>query len=431
MTLAKPIRLGLLGADDSLALIQQVAEEFGDVSIIPVVYWEEDEIAGLVRPLLSQADMWLCSGQVPHAILTEQLGYRRPVFYTRHSGEGLYKEQLYWVHERGFKISDISLDTLRPETVQRFLADIGIKSDFHLKYYTGPIHSTYLAEYHRELWEQGKTKVALTCLRSAHLRLEQMGVPARHITPTASEIRQVLDTIVRTHELLLSRDAQVVVQLLQRSPDESSVSDAELEAAMKRYAHYLNGTVQQTNPLVWTVYATRGAIEEITDSFNTQPPFEAIAKVPGTCAVGGIGSGETVQEATDRARLALKEAQMCGPGNWGYALEDNTVVAPMGGTSGDAQGVHRLVFSYGREDLQKLSGEVSLSALTLTKIAGVLEKKQSDRLTVRELSQYLHILPRSARRILLKLEEHGLATVIGEESAYQRGRPRKIYRVQF
>ena len=37
------IRLGVLGADDSLSVIQNVAKEFGELELIPVVYWEEDE----------------------------------------------------------------------------------------------------------------------------------------------------------------------------------------------------------------------------------------------------------------------------------------------------------------------------------------------------------------------------------------------------
>lgn len=438
--LAKFIRLGLLGANDSLSLIQRVALEFEEFSLLPVVYWEEDEILDLVRPLLSEADMWLCSGQVPHAILTEQLGGSKPVFYTRHSGEGLYKELLYWVHEKDLKISDISFDTLSPETIQRLLQELGIESNFHLKYYVGPIHSQELAEYHRNLWQHGQTKVALTCLQSAHLRLAHMGIPSRHITPTENEVRQVLETISQTHQLLVTRHAQVVVQFVQRSLASApltathatvqGLSDTDFDLAMKRYARHLKGTVQQTNPVTWTVYTTRGAMEELTDSFSHKPPFEGIAKLSDSAVMGGIGSGNTVQEATDRAKLALQEAVMCGPGNWACALEDNTLVAPMLAVSGQTNPIHSLVYTYRREDLQHISNEIALSPLTLTKIAGVLEQRQSNHITVRELSEYLHILPRSARRILLKLEEYGLATVIGEEGAYQRGRPSKIYNIQ-
>jgi predicted ArsR family transcriptional regulator len=64
------------------------------------------------------------------------------------------------------------------------------------------------------------------------------------------------------------------------------------------------------------------------------------------------------------------------------------------------------------------------------KIAGVLAKRGSTRITAHELAQYLHILLRSARRILSTLEAHGMATIVGEVTSYQRGRPRKIYDVQ-
>ncbi|WAH43948.1 ArsR family transcriptional regulator [Alicyclobacillus fastidiosus] len=417
------IRLGVLGADDSLDVIEEVAKEFGEICITPVVYWEEGEIEERMRPLASEVDMWLCSGQVPYSIAKE-LYPDCPVFYTRHSGEGLYKVLLHLAHEHGLRISDLSFDTLSPDSMRRVLDDIGIQCEFYLKHYTGVIHSDELVQYHQSLWEQGRTKTAITCLRSAQLKLEQLGIPAKHITPTSSEVRQVLEAIVKTHDLMVSRNAQVVVQLVQRTPFATFMTEKDLDAAMSRYARFLHGTKQQVATDQWAVYATRGATEEITNHFRSRPRFELIANVATEAIYGGIGIGSTVSEAINRARLALSQAQVYGHGSWACALETNTLIAPL------EEGGRSLALEYAREDLQKLSGAVPLSALTLSKIAGIVTKRKSTRITVNELAEYLNILPRSARRILLQLEDNGLATVVGEETAYQRGRPRKIYDIQ-
>ena len=414
------IRLGLLGADDSLSVIEQVAREFGEFTVIPVVYWEESEIADRIKPYLSEVDAWLCSGQVPFSI-SKELQVDRPIFYTRHSSEGLYKVLLYLSHEQGLHISDLSFDTLSPDTMNGLLSEIGVDAKLHLKHYTGVIHSEELVRFHQALWEQGQTKAVVTCLRSAQLKLQQLGIPAMHITPTRSEVRQVLETMAKTLNLLASRDAQVAVQLIHRSQTGSDVTEHVLDAAIHRYARHLHGTTQQVHTNRWAVYTTRGVIDEITSRFTQRPPFAKVTALADDAVCGGMGVGATVREALDRARLALEQAQIYGPGNWASALETNTILAPLGEQN------DLLPLDYGREDLQQLSGEVPLSALTLSKIASVLTKRKSTRITVNELAEYFNILPRSARRILLRLEEHGLATIVGEETAYQRGRPRKIY----
>ncbi|MDQ0191605.1 ArsR family transcriptional regulator [Alicyclobacillus cycloheptanicus] len=417
------IRLGVLGADDSLAVIEEVAREFGEINMRPVVYWEEVEIKERMHPLENEVDMWLCSGQVPYSVAKE-LYPDRPVFYTRHSGEGLYKVLLFLSHEQGLRVSDLSFDTLSPDSVNQFLASVGIACQVHLKHYTGAIHSDELVNFHRSLWEQGLTKAAVTCLRSAQLKLKKLGIPATHITPTASEVRQVLDAIVKTHDLLVSRNAQVVVQFVQRCSENAIVTEPDFDAAIHRYARCLHGTKQQVNASSWMVYTTRGAMEEITDNFRTRPRFRQLTGLPDEAACGGIGVGSTVSEALGRARLALSQAQWHGPGSWGCTLETNTLIAPL------EEGHKTLALEYAREDFQHLSGEIALSSLTLSKIAGIIAKRKSSRITVNELAEYFNILPRSARRILLRLEENGLATVVGEETAYQRGRPRKIYDIQ-
>ena len=51
--------------------------------------------------------------------------------------------------------------------------------------------------------------------------------------------------------------------------------------------------------------------------------------------------------------------------------------------------------------------------------------------TAEELAQTLNITLRSANRILLKWLDAGLVDIIGEEKVAHRGRPKRIYYIQF
>ncbi|OQP18210.1 transcriptional regulator, partial [Geobacillus zalihae] len=75
------IRLGLFGADDSLSIIQAVAQEYKELVCVPVVYWDESEVIDLIRPLASEVDMWLFSGQVPYSIVKQSSEVDAPLFY--------------------------------------------------------------------------------------------------------------------------------------------------------------------------------------------------------------------------------------------------------------------------------------------------------------------------------------------------------------
>ena len=90
-------------------------------------------------PILPEAQMWLWTDSIRHPV-------HRPAFYTRHSGEGLFTALLYWGHERGVRISEMSFDTLSPDTLQQSLVDVGIESTFNVKHYTGSICSEELVQ---------------------------------------------------------------------------------------------------------------------------------------------------------------------------------------------------------------------------------------------------------------------------------------------
>ncbi|MEK4137112.1 HTH domain-containing protein [Kurthia sp. FSL E2-0154] len=66
----------------------------------------------------------------------------------------------------------------------------------------------------------------------------------------------------------------------------------------------------------------------------------------------------------------------------------------------------------------------------MQKLSSIIHKHGTEQFSANELAQYLHMTPRSARRILNELEMTGLAKVVVEECPRQTGRPRKIYQLQ-
>ncbi|WP_225995684.1 MULTISPECIES: ArsR family transcriptional regulator [Geobacillus] len=428
------IRLGLFGADDSLSMIQAVAQEYKELVCVPVVYWDESEVIDLIRPLASEVDMWLFSGQVPYSIVKQSGEVDAPLFYVPHIGASLYRTLLQAHYTAQIPVSRLSFDTYERREIERLLEEAGIEEPIpYVKHYEGGISAQELSDYHYTLWKQGKTEAAVTCLRTAHLELEKLGMPVYRVLPARSAVEAVIQTIIRTGQMLQAQDAQIAVQMIEvdamqaASPETFSTDDIyrlEMKTTEKllRYAKKVQGSLKSAGPGRYVIFTTRGALKEITEGYKTVPSAEETGLLDGEVIACGIGIGRTAYEAEIQAGKAFLHAKQSGRGAWMVVFDDGTISGPLG------KSVH-LRYSLGGGELRQLAERTGLSAATLCKLKAILQKRGTNEIEAHELASYMRIVPRSARRILNQLETVGLAEVAGETNPYPRGRPRKVYRI--
>lgn len=81
------------------------------------------------------------------------------------------------------------------------------------------------------------------------------------------------------------------------------------------------------------------------------------------------------------------------------------------------------------EELSNKLKKAGVTISTYNKMASVQKNLGKHAITAADISEWLKMTARNARRILTNLEEQGLAKIIGEEVPLTRGRPRKIYRI--
>ncbi|NGQ96189.1 ArsR family transcriptional regulator [Brevibacillus sp. SYP-B805] len=428
------VRLGVVGADDSLQMIQSVVKEFTEIACIPIVYWREEELIDLLKPHVKQADMWLFSGQVPFAMAKEWGEIEAPMAYVPHIGASLYRTLLHLSHEEGLRVDDLSFDTFHPDEFSRFLDEAGIPGrPAYLKHYEGAIHAQELADYHEQLWRAGQTKGAVTCLRTAHLELLRRGVPVYRVLPTRTGVHSIISMLLRTYEMLHFKDTQIAVQMIELdswkglpkgtfSTDEIHNLEIKTTEKLLRYAKRLQGSLKAAGPGRYVIFTTRGQLREVTQNFTSIPAFEEVEEIKSNLVTCGIGIGKTAYEAEIHAGTALLHAKAYGTGAWMAFFDDKTIAGPLGTQE-------QLTYSSVSDQLQAISRQTSLSVITLSKLASILKKLGKMEISAHELAQHMKIMPRSARRILMGLETKGVAQVIGEENPHPRGRPRKLYRI--
>lgn len=429
------LRLGILGADDSLEIIESVTREFEELECLKIVYWKEEDIFDLIEPHLREADLWLFSGKVPYTMVKEWGKVTVPMAYVPHMGASLYRTLLHLSHQCGIKVAELSFDTFSEKELNQFLEEAGIDGGYSwLLHYDGAITAGELADYHEKLWREGKTRAAVTCLRTADMELRARGVPVHRVLPTRAGVLPVIHMLLRTQEMLHFKDTQIAVQIMEIDPfrelaggtfatDEWQNAEIKTMEKLLRYAKHLQGSLKTAGPGRYAIFTTRGIMQAVTKGYTTMPDLDEAFGIFAEWVTCGIGIGKTAYEAEIHAGTALLHAKERGPGNWMVFFDDKSIAGPLGSQE-------QISYSSASTDrLQTLSQQTSLSVLTLSKLDSILKKRRSQEINAHELAQYMQILPRSARRILMELESNGLAQVVGEESPNPRGRPRKVYRI--
>ena len=171
------------------------------------------------------------------------------------------------------------------------------------------------------------------------------------------------------------------------------------------------------------IFTTRGCLEQLTNSFTSLPELPMLHDLSKSLRACGIGIGNSAREAEYNAVIALKHACADKKGSWYVVLDDKTISGPLGSAQ-------QIDFQYASAQLEEVSKKTSLSQATLSKICHALKIYGRDELNAQELATILQILPRSARRILTCLTEHGYAEDIRSEMPETKGRPRKIYKIK-
>lgn len=429
------IRLGLFGAEDSIKIMESAILPFPEFDCVSISYWRDEEIIEKLNAHREDVDMWLFSGQIPYGYAKKWFKSDQPMFYVPSTGSSLYRTLLHIACQRNIPFDRLSFDTFHPSELKQVFTESEI--DFqpkYLKHYEEEISTEEVVQYHYQLWKEGKTLAAVTCLKNAQHALMEKGVPSLRVLPAHSAIISTLALIRQTHETLHFKDSQIAVQMIEfdsfsRLTKDTFLTDdlhkieIKMTEKLLAYTKKVNGSLKSAGPGRYMIFTTRGLLKEITKDFTIIPDREILQLTGDDAVTCGIGIGQTAYEAESNAGIALLHARDYRDESWMVVFDDKTIRGPLGQPT-------QIHYGGASKQLQSISAQTSLSVATLSKLQAILRKKGEAEMSAHDLAQYMNLTPRSARRILTGLEENGLAKVVAEETLHPRGRPRRIYQIK-
>ncbi len=431
----RKIKLAVVGPSDSVALIEEVAAEYKDkIHTLSCIYNDASEVPAIIAEHDPGVDLWVFSGIVPYRYAIECQQSIKPKLYVSHTGSSIYRVFLQLFKQKT-PISSMSFDTFsRKEIVETFMdAEIPLP-EIYVKDYVGIVAADELTQFHLDLSRNGKTKVAVTCFRATYLELKRQGINAFRIWPTRSNIRSILSLAVSKADALFSKAGQIAIQHVAIDEYDEFSRDAasgyavlkvelQLQEILLHFAEQVQGSIIMHGNGRFTIYSTRGAMEDITQGFSCMSLAEEIGRRLSIGVSGGLGFGDTAYGADENAGIAMGIARRKGKNKWMVVLDNKTVIGPLNS---------ELLLSYSLRskagDIMDLAKNLNISGATLNRLLSVFNKIDGATIGAESLAQYLSMTERNARRLLGNLVSKGMAVESGEETR-GAGRPRKMYRI--
>lgn len=428
--------IGIITAKSSLPRIMEIdAQLQSRCNITYLPYSNFDHLEFIYQQNVDNFDGFLFSGEFPFRFLRERHGtipkphaffsvsngdyYRLVASIAVHHPETDFSRVLFDVGEMPPDFSNIFPDGEMP----RFDSHGALLYD---SYIAGSYQST--VERYQNWWNSGTLDLIVTRLSNITQQLTDLHIDHQLLFPSQEAMLNTFYGLLMQLDMADAQDAATCIGIVdigqqgQATAQQRQTLLDSLVQANKQYGnHFL--VYPQGNQVQLTV--SRAMFKELS-RYYTHCPFGAYLekKVEAPIYIGW-GFAQSVVTANENARRALATAKQRNQSASFLITIDNVIVGPL-------SSANRLTYSdLPSPYIERVSNQLSLSPLYIRKIQAVLKQKGDTIITASELAFFLNITTRSASRLLAKLEAGGVATVQHSRQVNMRGRPTRVYAIDF
>lgn len=420
------ISVAIVSPYRSLQFINEVIEKNDfDCSFHRYIYNELTDIDDIYRECRDKCDVIFFSGELGYHYIRHRFpDIRIPCAFTGYGTTDILAILLLFsLNHPDIPPERLYIDFLTP--YNNFMELPRHLPPEHLPYFFNEEVYDYAHITHRaqQLWESGRIDMVLTRSINNLPRFEQLGIPYQSVFASAEMIRS---SIARTLDdlRLQNLDSQEHLSVFIRLPFESSCGQNEREYRMatlhKLLVDYrlssgqdfvIRTGLNQYN-LLCTLPAGSFGLEKASNSLRF---LLDAADMPLRV---GIGLHADEDRSLYYAEQALLEAVRYGRSDGFFIGPDGLPSAPLL-SAGSARARGGKVTRFARTN--------GISEKNLLRLVDLFRAQPDTVLTAALLSQRLGVTPRSASRILLKLGDLGLVSILPDRRAGVKGRPVRCY----
>lgn len=438
------MRIGVIGPASTVGVIKRVVNKaLPNIILIErtTEFFEESDALADELQASGLVDAILFTGPLNYSYVLKRLKPIIPWGHLSHSRVSIYRAFLDASYRYHSDLKTISVDTYDLDLIQEVLTLMGIK-DFVVNKPQYSVndpnleHSFY--EFHKNCYLEHRSTICFTSVEHVDQPLTNEGIPCIRILPT-QEV--VLEQIYNLQLQLLEKGqsaketvAVIGIMYNYNYDNEKDLGIRELEKmeyrnAFKRYVYHLaqrlESAVFSDEFVHYYLVISKEKLEKLFLKGNEYANLLKFGKHESKCQTWiGIGIGQNTLEAKSRANMALNhsirdyDVKQHTPSNNAYIIENEFSRKELV-TEDSAAQQHRLAI---------LANQYGLSESTLWRMAQAVADINAPT-TAEELAQKMNITPRSVNRIIARLEDAGLVTVVGKEGV-GKGRPARLLQIR-
>lgn len=417
--------IGIVGPEDSVALALRVAAEIGLAdSVIARTYDVADRAPEMARELDPVCQVVLFTGRVPYIFTLAAGDHRAQLDCVAHSGIDLYRSLVLLLRHYMGHLPPLSIDTIEGGVVTEVWRDLSLDPPNVVLPLSSADDSTTarstdeIVAFHLEAWRSGAVEACLTCLRSVYDELIRHEVPVFRVEHTRAAIRDALNRARQTLQTAQVEAQQIALGLLELLP-QTGAEDS-FGRAREHLVDLLHGRVQQVDDRTLMLFTTWGTLQTVLNRSGS-----GAALMPDALRTGvalGFGLGATLPRAEENARRAVALSR----------VDRKTCVVFTDGTVrrfDDERPRTTLTLRHTDRRMLALARAVDMNPTSFQRLVAALQELDYQALTAQDLAGSLRVGTRSARRILLKLEQGGIVSRTGSVTGAGAGRPQTLFRV--
>ncbi|ASK62389.1 hypothetical protein CFK37_09585 [Virgibacillus phasianinus] len=426
------ITIGVIGPKESVSRILRVAKDFPAFEFKPFIYQEVSEIEEILKSNGILVDQWLFSGIMNYSLAIER-EYITPdegSYPTLH-GSSFFGILMEAQLNEGKIFRNISIDAITNEEMAKVMSFYKLDS---LTYYNEPYEGYYSLEnfpnFHKSLYQDGKTEVAITALKSTYEELKKEGIPVYRLTPSYISIKVTIQLLLERAQANRYENLQMAVVgcKVVNEINENEAYDLfkwkhhelDIKKSLMHLTEIMNGSFVDVGDGLYFIFTTKGEMDDEAEKnlFHFINEF----RLRDQLSIGVvIGYGENVSHAEQNVRYGLSSIKPDERAP--IVVIDEQQSATIKYPNNESAPVN---LKHIEQVLRDRFGE-AINIRDAVRLIIYSHKYNKQAFTSQDISRWLQSTERNGRRILTNLENANVIQKCGTSHAKQKGRPKIMY----
>lgn len=436
-------KIGFISAEQSIDKVEEIIPVLQNLCTLQIfTYKSLEEVKDIYLTHCLFLDGVIFGGRLPYHALTTQIeSLPIPTDFIDITERDLYKLLLtLQANNRNLSTRRIAIDGLLASNNYLGLKEILPPDLFPYIPENAEQHSLILSydtilDFHLTHWKQGNVDLSITRYSNIADKLTENNIRFVHLYPSHKSIIEKFDKMISDIQISQLVDNQVAIgnitiHNLNKLSDITEESDLQvmlLHKALLEFGskNHLPLMIQKRQVHFEIITSLKDLKEKVTDQYRNCALFTFLnEQLPFKVNIGW-GCGNTIYKARNNAQTANQIAES-HPMNCSFVITENDqAIGPLGTE------MTIPVSPSTNEQIVKWSERLDISASQIQKTLAVMKQLNSNELSSQDIAFYLGITLRSANRFLNRLEEKGVAKVSYKKQENLRGRPQKIYEIDF